>query len=110
MSAGVVPGRHSFNALLEAHAAAADVQGAAANYEMMKDHGIKADHCTFIALFMVCSCSNCLLCIMYELSTCTHSIICLLCHEIMLRMASSVQWWLHLRWPVYGTLLQHLHL
>jgi hypothetical protein len=24
----------------------------------MKDHGIKADHCTFIALFMVSTCSH----------------------------------------------------
>jgi len=51
--AGILPGRYTFNALLQAHSAAGDAQGAADVYDTMKDHGIKADHCTFIALFMV---------------------------------------------------------
>ena len=51
--AGLVPGRHTFNSLLEAHAAAGDVPAAHDMYDQMKDLSIKADHCTFIALFMV---------------------------------------------------------
>ena len=53
MLAGVVPGQHTFNALLEAHAADGHVASARDVYETMKDHGIRADHCTFIALFQV---------------------------------------------------------
>ena len=51
--AGVIAGRYTFNALLEAYAAAGDVDGAANVYETMKDRGVKADQCTFIPLFMV---------------------------------------------------------
>ena len=51
--AGVVPNRHTFNAMLEAHAAAGDATSAKDVYDTMKDHRIKADHCTFIALFKV---------------------------------------------------------
>lgn len=64
VAAGVVAGRHTFNALLEAHAAAGDVLAARDMYETMIDRGVKADHCTFIALFMVrtlsppCHCSH----------------------------------------------------
>lgn len=46
-------GRHTFNALLEAHAAAGDIVAAKDMYDAMMNRGIKADHCTFIALFMV---------------------------------------------------------
>lgn len=53
--AGVVAGRYTFNALLEGHSAAGNVRGAADVYDTMKDYGVKADHCTFIALFMVTS-------------------------------------------------------
>ena len=56
--ADILPGRYTFNALLQAHSAAGDAQGAADVYDTMKDHGIKADHCTFIALFMVSTCSH----------------------------------------------------
>ena len=52
-TAGLVAGRHTFNALVEAHAAAGDVMAAKNMYDTMMDRGIKADHCTFIALFMV---------------------------------------------------------
>lgn len=51
--AGLVGGRHTFNALLEAHAAASDIMAAKDIYDTMVERGIKADHCTFIALFMV---------------------------------------------------------
>ena len=39
--------------MLEAHAASGRLQETAVVYGEMKQHGLKPDHCTFIALFMV---------------------------------------------------------
>ncbi len=51
MYAGLVPDRFAHNALLEAHAAAGDLHGAAAAYARMAAAGVRPDPCTFIPLF-----------------------------------------------------------
>lgn len=50
---GILPGCYTFNAMLEAHAASGNVQGTMDVFAEMKQHGVKPDHCTFIALFAV---------------------------------------------------------
>lgn len=52
--AGITPDRFTFNALLEAHAAAGSLEGASKVYDTMAQRRIAPDICTFIALFQVC--------------------------------------------------------
>ena len=49
--AGWQPDRFTYNALLEAHAAVADLEGAADVYHAMVSRGVRGDICTFIPLF-----------------------------------------------------------
>ena len=51
--AGITPDRFTFNALLEAHAAAGSLEGASKIYDAMAQRRIPPDICTFIALFQV---------------------------------------------------------
>ena len=57
-SAGLTPDRFTHNALLEAHAAAGDLYGAARAYERMHAAGVHPDHCTFIPLFQARAASS----------------------------------------------------
>lgn len=50
---GISPDRFTFNALLEAHAAAGNLEGASQIYDAMAQRRIPPDICTFIALFQV---------------------------------------------------------
>ncbi len=51
--AGIAPDRFTFNALLEAHAAVGNLEGASQIYDAMSQRRILPDICTFIALFQV---------------------------------------------------------
>lgn len=53
VAAGILPDHYTYNAMLGAYAAAGDVQATADVFAEMKQHGVKPDHCTFIALFGV---------------------------------------------------------
>ncbi len=50
---GIAPDRFTFNALLEAHAAVGNLEGASQIYDAMSQRRIVPDICTFIALFQV---------------------------------------------------------
>ena len=52
-AAGIAPDRFTYNALLEAHAAADDLEGVASVYKAMLGCGVQPDICTFVALFQV---------------------------------------------------------
>ena len=52
-SADIMPDRFTYNALLEAHTAAEDLEGVARVYQTMLTRGIRPDICTFVALFQV---------------------------------------------------------
>ena len=51
--ADIAPDRFTYNALLEAHTAAEDLEGVARLYKAMLTRGIRPDICTFVALFQV---------------------------------------------------------
>ena len=51
--ADIAPDRFTYNALLEAHTAAEDLEGVARVYKAMLTRGIRPDICTFVALFQV---------------------------------------------------------
>ena len=51
--ADIAPDRFTYNALLEAHTAAEDLEGVARVYKAMLTRGICPDICTFVALFQV---------------------------------------------------------
>ena len=53
--ADIAPDRFTYNALLEAHTAAEDLEGVARVYKAMLTRGIRPDICTFVALFQVIS-------------------------------------------------------
>ena len=51
--ADIVPDRFTYNALLEAHTAAEDLEGVAKVFKAMIARGLQPDICTFVALFQV---------------------------------------------------------
>lgn len=51
--AEIAPDCFTYNALLEAHTAAEDLEGVARVYQAMLTRGIRPDICTFVALFQV---------------------------------------------------------